>query len=249
MSSGYLKRNQLILRCLTSPSLNRNYHCSLCVLLYPRTSHPSYPKAIPKGYSSNSDQGKTDATADDVFKHHQDNGPIKWIAAGSGHVDDIPEDVWYNAISAASNSTENGDEILARSLATRSTKIPDVDGFSAEVDCHKSGSVMPSSTNIEYVSQACKELAGLQLPNLEVNTLRIWQSEQVIDAAGMASYGRYGAKKLTDFTFKPELCEHAFNNFNTICSEKKSAKTKGGEIEVGGSIRFSAEHNQIGCNC
>lgn len=100
-----------------------------------------------------------------------------------------------------------------------------------------------------FVTDACDALVGNSVPPLVLKSLRVWQSGQLADADGIASYVRFSAKLLTDgFHYDTTLCGEALASFNNYC-QKSSGTTHGGEIEVGKAISFNADPTELKCNC
>lgn len=189
----------------------------------------------------------TDLTADDVLDILQVSGQITWQPSGTGHFVDISEEIWYGAISDAQGGRLNATK---RSIEARgSITVGDVGSYAASAACYGKGSIQYDTSIAGFITDACDGLVDSSLPPLVKNVLRVWQSGQLSDASGIASYVRFSTKLLTNgFQYDKTLCQEALAKFNDFC-QTTSGQTHGGEIDVGKAIMFNADATELACNC
>lgn len=100
------------------------------------------------------------------------------------------------------------------------------------------------------ITQACDFLVK-DSDTLPEKTLRTWQSTPLTDSTGAVSYVRYGVKKINAYHLTPALCVDTFKTFALqpvgVCGNLDGF-TKGAEFNIGGSVVFSADPNQVNTN-
>ncbi len=114
--------------------------------------------------------------------------------------------------------------------------------------CYNGGALATDDDITQFAVDACDALVGNTLPPLAQNALRIWQSVQQTDVNGLASYIRYGVRLLKPTTIADtSLCQAAVDAFNNYC-QNGNGDSNGGELDVGGVVRFSADPTDLTTN-
>lgn len=179
------------------------------------------------------------------MQHLQSNDKITWQPAGNGHYVDIPGHSYDQAVAAVGESTGKHDK------RGGTPNNGNVEGWSVSKEvCYHSGALSKDNDISQFAVSACDHLVGNALPPLAQNVLRIWQSSQLKDVNGMASYIRYGIKLLgktpTDIA-TPSLCQGAIDAFHNYCQDGNGV-TAGGELDIGEVVRFSADPTDVATN-
>jgi len=179
---------------------------------------------------------------DKVVQHLQDSNVVTWKPAGNGHYVDIHVDSLNKAMAATGVSNFN--------KTKRDTPNDgSVSGYTVtQAVCYNGGALATDNDITQFAVSACDALVGNLLPPLAQNTLRIWQSAQQADVNGLASYIRFGVRFLNPTTIADtSLCQAAIDAFNSYCQNGPS-ESQGGELDVGGVVRFSADPTDLSNN-
>jgi len=179
---------------------------------------------------------------DKVVQHLQSNNKVIWQPAGNGHYLDVPEDSYNQALAAVGESKNHKDK-------RRTPNMGSIDSYAVtKAVCYNSGALATDNEITQFAVSACDALVGNALPPLALNTLRIWQSLQGNDVNGMASYVRYGVRFLQPTTIADtSLCQAAIDAFDNYC-QNGNGDSQGGELDVGGVVRFSADPTELVSN-
>jgi len=179
---------------------------------------------------------------DKVVEHLQSNNKVTWQPAGNGHYVDIPEDTYNKALDAVGESKSNKDRRGAPNDGT-------VAGYAVtNAVCYNRGALATGNDITQFAVSACDGLVNNALPPLAANVLRIWQSATQNDVQGLAAYIRFGVKILQPNSISnPSLCQAAVDAFNNYC-QNGNGNSQGGELDVGGVVRFSADPTEVATN-
>jgi len=179
---------------------------------------------------------------DKVVQHLQSNNKAIWQPAGNGHYLDVPEDSYNQALAAVGESKNHKDKRGTPNMGS-------IDSYAVtKAVCYNGGALATDNEITQFAVSACDALVGNALPPLALNTLRIWQSLQGNDVNGMASYVRYGVRFLQPTTIADtSLCQAAIDAFDNYC-QNGNGDSQGGELDVGGVVRFSADPTELVSN-